>query len=208
MKIISHILSFLKLYFLLCILISPVYALNKVDITDNGKKVTLTLPLKATITDNDIIKEVVTVVPLSSVYENIKWDKTTQKLSDHHFLLRVIKDDISKLRYEIINDSYTCAYNNPNRLEDLPGGISVVNEGYEYSISVQGKGNQILDRARTTTIDKNDAWLPLQGTAQKFIDLTLNITFPDISQQTDLMNKGGFCRGSVTMMVSVPLVSP
>lgn len=205
MNIISHILNFLKQCSLYGILISSVYAANTVSITENGKKATLTLPLKATITDNDIIREAVKVVPLSSVYEHIKWDKVNQKLVDHHFLLRVIKDQTSPLRYQIINDSYTCAYNNPDRLHPLSPDISVVNAGYQYSISVQGKGSQALDNNRSIILDEPSAWLPLQGTSQSFIDLTLNITFPPVGKDSDLMTRGGFCRGSVTMLVGKQL---
>ncbi|EDI1752821.1 hypothetical protein SIL91_005000 [Salmonella enterica] len=203
MKSISPVLILLKLFLLLCVQISSVYA-NTVAISENGKVATLTLPLKAAISDNDIIRNAVRVIPLSSVYEHIKWDKAARKLPDHHFLLRVVHDKVSALNYEIINDAYTCSYNNLNRLEALPQGISVVNDGYSYSITA-GTNTQDLGSGRSATINETSAWLPAQGTADYFIDLMLNITFPDISKHEELMSKGGFCRGSVTMLVSTAL---
>lgn len=203
MKSISPVLILLKLLLLFCVQISSVYASTTV-ISENGKKATLTLPLKATISENDMIRNAVRVIPLSSVYEHVKWDKADRKFLDHHFLLRVVYDRVSALNYEIINDAYTCSYNNLNRLEALPQGISVVNDGYHYSITA-GMNTQDLAPGRSATIDEANAWLPAQSTPDYFIDLMLNITFPDISKYTDLMSRGGFCRGSVTMLVSARL---
>ncbi|EPC4783753.1 hypothetical protein Q1B84_004778 [Salmonella enterica] len=203
MKNISPALFFLKVLLLFCVQISSVYA-STADISEYGKRATLTLPLKATISDNDIIRNAVRVIPLSSVYEHVQWDKAGRKFLDHHFLLRVVYDKVSPLNYEIINDAYTCASNNPNRLNPLFPDISVVNEGYQYSITA-GMITKNLDNFRSVIVDEKGAWLPVQTTSDYFIDLTLNITFPDISKYSGLMSRGGFCRGSVTMLISAQL---
>lgn len=203
MKSISPVLILLKLLLLFCIQISSVYA-STVNVEEHGKKATLTLPLKATISVNDMIRNAVRVIPLSSVYENVKWDTSERKFLDHHFLLRVIKQEVKPLSYEIINDAYTCGLNNPNRLNTLFPDISVVNGGYRYSVTA-GTNTQDLGVNRSTTIDERNAWQPVQGTSDYFIDLTLNITFPDITGYAGLMSRGGFCRGSVTMLVSAQL---
>ncbi len=206
MKSVNPVLSLLTLCLLFCIHISSAYA-NTVQVSENGKMATLTLPLKATISADTIIRDTVMVIPLSSVYEQVKWDKSRDKFVDHHFLVRVVKDEPSPLLYEIINDAYTCSYNNPDRLstEGILPDISVVNNGYNYSISAEVLGTKAMDSGRSITVDVPAAWLPEQSTSQHFIDLTLNITFPDVSKYTELMNRGGICRGSVTMLVSKKL---
>lgn len=206
MKGVNPVLSLLALCLLFCIHISSVYA-NTVKVSANGKMATLALPLKATISVDTIVRDTVTVIPLSSVYEQVKWDKSREKFIEHHFLVRVVKDEPSSLLYEIINDAYTCSYNNPDRLrpQGLPPDISVVNNGYNYSITAEVLGTKAMDSGRSITVDVPAAWLPVQSTSQHFIDLTLNITFPDVSKYTELMNRGGICRGSVTMLVSKKL---
>lgn len=204
MKGISPVLILLKLFLLFGIQMSSVYATGTAEISENGKKATLTLPLTALVSVNNIMNDTVTVIPLSSVYENVKWDTTAKKLLDHHFLLRVIRNGVKPLIYEVINDAYTCGLNNPNRLNKLLPDISVVNDGYKYSVTA-GTNNYDLGVNRSATIDEISDWQPVQGTSDYFIDLTLNITFPDVSKRTGLMSRGGFCRGSVTMLVSAKL---
>ncbi|EBH8950665.1 hypothetical protein MVS59_004378 [Salmonella enterica] len=180
---------------------------NTVTITENGKTATLKLPLKAVISADSIVREHVTVIPLSSLYEHVSWDKSSNKFREHQFLVRVMKDAPSSLLFEIINDAYTCSYNNPDRLvtSGLPADISQVNKGYKYRVTVPG-GRQIdLGGGRSTTISEQEEWLSAQGNNGYFIDLTLNITFPDVAVYPVLMNKGGICRGSVTMLISQKL---
>lgn len=206
MKRVNPVLSLLKIFLLFCIQISFVYA-NTTQISENGKTATLTLPLKATISADTITRDTVTVIPLSSVYEQVKWDKSRENFIEHHFLVRVVKDEPSPLLYEIINDAYTCSYNNPDRLSqaELPPDISVVNDGYNYSITAAVLGTKTLDSNRSITVDVPAAWLPVQSTSQYFIDLSLNITFPDVRNYAVLMSRGGICRGNVTMLVSKKL---
>lgn len=206
MKKINYI-RIISFFFILLLFRTISVSANTVTINENGKTATLKLPLKAVISADSIVREHVTVVPLSSLYEHVSWDKSSRKFRDHQFLVRVMKDTPSSLLYEIINDAYTCSYNNPNRLatSGLPADISQVNKGYKYSVTVPG-GRQIdLGGGRSTTISEQEEWLPSQGNSSYFIDLTLNITFPDVTVYPVLMNKGGICRGSVTMLISQKL---
>ncbi|EUD07286.1 hypothetical protein [Providencia alcalifaciens] len=182
-----------------CISIST--AANSSAITDNGKTARLNLPVKATISIDNIIRNEVNIIPLSGLYEIIDWDKNTKKFKNHNLLFRVEKDTPSNLLFEIINDQYTCSYNNPNRSTSLPKDITVVNSGYSYKIA-WSKGQQELNSQRSTTINDTTSWLDNYNKTKKFIDLTLNIKFPDISIYPDLINRGGFCRGNITMLVS------
>lgn len=198
----------ISIFFLLLFLKTISVSANTVSITDNGKTATLTLPLKATISVDSIVREHVTVIPLSSLYEHVSWDNSVKKFRDHQFLVRVMKDTPSPLLYEIINDAYTCSFNNPNRLAPvgLPPDIAVVNEGYSYSVTVPGGKSTDMGAARSSIIDDKGGWLPAQGNSDYFIDLTLNIKFPDIqSRHPLLIQRGGICRGSVTMLVSQKL---
>ncbi|EHI5678525.1 hypothetical protein J9T78_004586 [Salmonella enterica] len=177
------------------------YAGNIYKISDNGKTATLTLPLKATISADSILRDSISVTPLSSLYEIIQWDAMNKRFKTHYFLVRVSKDSAVPVLFEIINDQYTCSYNNPDRMAPLPADIAVVNAGYQYSVSWAGK-HADMGSGRTATVDDSSAWLPASNGTDKFIDLTLNITFPDMSLYTRLIQQGGICRGSVTMLLS------
>ncbi|EDW4550380.1 hypothetical protein VQZ12_004711 [Salmonella enterica] len=183
------------------------FSAGTVQISDNGKTATLTLPLKATISVDTIMRDKVTVIPLSSLYEQVNWDNSARRFIDYQFLVRVMKDTPSLLLYEIINDAYTCSYNNPDRVSasGLPADISVMNSGYQYSLSWAGRARTSLGSNRSTTVNAPDSWLPVQGGSGYFIDLNLNITFPDVSIYPRLMSQGGICRGSVTMLISKKL---
>ncbi|WP_336285976.1 hypothetical protein [Citrobacter arsenatis] len=170
-------------------------------ITDNGKTATLTLPLKATISADSILRDSISVMPLSSLYEIVKWDGVNNRFKTHEFLVRVNKDSAVPILFEVINDQYTCSYNNPDRMNSLPADIAVVNSDYKYSVSWSGK-NIDMGSGRTATVDDSNAWLPAISGTSKFIDLTLNITFPEMSSYIRLMTQGGICRGSVTMLLS------
>ncbi|EMW3788911.1 hypothetical protein AAE115_004708 [Salmonella enterica] len=204
MRRVNPVLKLLTLFLLFGVQASSVYA-NTASVSDSGKTATLILPMKATISADTIMRDTVTIIPLSSVYEQVKWDKSSGKFIDHHFLVRVVKDEPSPLLYEIINDAYTCSFNNQNNLNPLFPDISVVNADYNYSVTAEVLGTRAMDSGRSIMIDVPAAWLPVQNTSQHFIDLTLNITFPDIRKYTALMRRGGFCRGSVTMLVSKKL---
>lgn len=176
------------------------FANNQV-ISDNGKTATLTLPLRATVSVDTIMRDEIMVTPLSGLFEKVSWDKLNRKFLDHHFLLRVSKDSVVPLLFEIINDQYTCSYNNPDWSTALPDTISVVNAGYTYGVAWSG-GRQVMTSTRSAIIDDPNSWLTDAGNNDKFIDLTLIINFPDVSPYSSLMNKGGVCQGSITMLVS------
>lgn len=174
---------------------------STVQISDNGKTATLTMPLKATITADSIIRDGIAVTPLSSLYEIVKWDQNSKRFKAHEFLVRVDKDSVVPVLFEIVNDQYTCSYNNPDRMNNLPIDIAVVNSDYRYNLSWSG-GNIDMGKTRAATVDDKDAWLSSSSENKKFIDLTLHITFPDMSSYSQLINNGGICRGSVTMLLS------
>lgn len=174
---------------------------NSFVISDNGKKATLTLPLKAQITADTVMREEISVMPLSPMYDNAIWDKTARKFRDHNFLVRVIKNSPVPILFEIKNDSYTCSYNNPNLETNLPDNISIVNSDYKYQVLWSG-GKFDMGPNRLATINDSASWLDAHDKRQKFIDLTLRISFPDISKYQTLMDKGGACRGSITMLIS------
>lgn len=171
------------------------------QVTNSGKTATLTLPLKATISLDSIMRDSISVMPLSSLYEIVKWDPAGKIFKPHEFLIRVNKDQAVPVLFEIINDQYTCSYYNPVRIKNLPVDIGVVNSGYKYSLSWSGK-NVDMGSGRSAIVDDNGAWLSAINGSDKFIDLALNITFPDLSSNAQLMSKGGICRGSVTMLLS------
>lgn len=191
----------------LCVMSLSVICLQKVLaagtslITDNGRTATLTFPLKATITADSILRDTILVTPLSSLYEIVKWDPVNKRFKTHEFLVRVGKDSAVPILFEVINDQYTCSYNNPDRMNPLPADIAVVNSDYKYSVSWSG-GRVDMGAGRTATVNDSNAWLPSINGTDRFLDLTLNITFPDMSSYTQLMSHGGVCRGSVTMLLS------
>lgn len=174
---------------------------NTYQITDNGKTARFTLPLKANITVDSVIRDNISVTQLSSLYEILSWDQANKRFNSHEFLLRVEKDQPVPILFEIINDHYTCSYNNPDRMTILPRDISVVNSGYSYSVSWD-RNNINMGNGRSVTINDNNSWLPSVNGTNRFIDLTLNIFFPDMSSYAQLMNYGGLCRGSVTILLS------
>lgn len=187
----------------LLILSGNVIAANEAKITENGRIATLKIPLKAIITDDMIVREEIDVTPLSSLYENARWNVATKKFSDHQLLLRVTKSEKVPVLFEIINDQYTCSYNNPdwNAAQSQPDALSEVNSGYSYSLLSSGKAVPMPAPARSARIDNSSSWQ--QGMdGNYFLDLTLIIAFPVVSGSVDLMKKGGFCRGSVSMLVS------
>ncbi len=174
---------------------------NTTSITDNGKTATIQIPLTAKIGIDAIIRDNITVTPLSGLYEHIGWDAANRKFTDHNFLVRVQKSSAVPVLFEVINDQYTCSYNNPNWLLNLPQTIAEVNSGYKYTIRWAG-GTQNMGINRTTTIDATSDWLTNYTTGDKYIDLTLQINFPDITSHSLLMDRGGICQGSVTMLIS------
>lgn len=196
---------------------STVYAIpGSSSITGNGKVATLTLPLKASITQDLVTRSPIEVMPLSAQYELIPWDKNAKKFHDHDFLVRVLKDNPTVLQFEIVNDQYTCSYAKPNwgpgplpgRLPVLlPDDIAVVNVGYTYQLKVKlpKTGREFTTpvvRGAPSELDKKTDWLDNVDKTKKFIDVALHIQFPDVSQYSLLMDKGGICRGSVTMLIS------
>lgn len=196
MKASKYILFLLSIY-----LYTSHCQANTHVISDNGKTATLTLPLKAEISVDSIMRDEITVAPLSGLFEKVTWDKGSNKFRDHQFVLRVIKDTEVPLLFEIINDQYTCSYNNPDWTANLPDTIAVVNSEYSYGVAWSG-GSQTMTASRSAVIDAPGAWRPEIGSINKFIDLTLMITFPDVSKHSLLMSKGGVCQGSITMLVS------
>lgn len=194
-----QILRVFSIIFLSCLLFS--YPLkwasgsNTSQITENGKKVTFTLPLIATITTDTILRDEVEIIPLSSLTEVATWDKDAGKFNDHQLLLRVVKTNPVPLLVEIINDHYTCSYNKS-------GGTTGVNEGYQYSVEWRGHKENMDASTRRARIDADSDWLPSFDKTNYFLPLTLNIVFPDFSKDTTLIAEGGMCRGSVTMLVS------
>lgn len=183
------------------ICLQKVFAAGTSQITDNGRTATLTLPLKATITADNILRDTILVTPLSSLYEIVKWDPVNKRFNTHEFLFRVSKDSAVPVLFEILGDQYTCRINNPGGKEPQPADIAVINAGYKYSVSWSGKIRD-MGSTRSVTVDDKSAWLTTVNGTDRFIDLTLNITFPDVSAYPMLMNMGGACRGSVTMLLS------
>lgn len=178
-------------------------AINEATITENGRVATLKIPLKATITDDMTVRETIDVTPLSSLYENARWNKTTKKFDDHELLLRVIKSEKVPVLVEIINDQYTCSYNNPDWLaaQSQPTALAGVNTGYTYSLLWSGNSVSMPSSSRSARIDSSASWLQgLDG--NYFLDLKIKIGFPVVSGSAELMSKGGFCRGSVSMLIS------
>ncbi|ECX3818777.1 hypothetical protein F6B50_23975 [Salmonella enterica] len=170
-------------------------------ITNNGSTATLTLPLKAVIADDLINREEITILPLSSLYEHVSWDTDQNKFKKHHFLLRVSRAEPTPLYFEIINDQYTCSYNNPDWMNKHPDDIVGVNQDYSYTVSWPGSQKE-MNNNRGTEINANDDWLTSGPGSDKFIDLSLNITFPDVYNIGLMKQRGGMCRGSVTMLIS------
>ncbi|EBC6662445.1 hypothetical protein C1B90_21225 [Salmonella enterica] len=174
---------------------------NTTSITDNGKIATIQMPLTAKIGIEAIMRDNITVIPLSGLYEHIAWDAANRKFVDHDFLIRVQKSSAVQVLVEIINDQYTCSYNNPNWLLNLPQTIAKVNNGYNYTIKWSG-GTQNMGISREAVIDDTSNWLTNYTTGEKYIDLTLKINFPDLTSHTILLDRGGICQGSVTILLS------
>ncbi|EKN3347921.1 hypothetical protein NFB56_09885 [Yersinia ruckeri] len=180
-----------------------VKAVNEATITENGRVATLVIPLKATITDDMVVRETIDVTPMSSLYENATWNKATNKFSDHQLLLRVTKSERVPVLVEIINDQYTCAYNNPDWManQSQPAALVGVNTGYTYSLLWSGNTVAMPAPQRSARVDNSSSWQQgLDG--NYFLDLTLNMGFPVVSSSVELMSKGGFCQGSVSMLIS------
>ena len=180
-----------------------IYAASEATVTENGRVATLTIPLKASITDDMILRETISVTPLSSLYENAVWNSSQSKFNDHNLLLRVSRSDRVPVLFEIINDQYSCAYNNPNwsATQSQPAALVGVNSGYTYSLGWSGNMVSIPAVDRSARIDATPAWQKgLDG--NYFLDLTLKIGFPVVSGSSQLMSKGGICRGSVSMLIS------
>ncbi|MGY0144670.1 hypothetical protein ACVQ8I_00560 [Edwardsiella tarda] len=180
-----------------------VKAANTATISDNGKTATLTIPLTATITDDTVLREEISVTPMSSLYGTISWNKQGRKFNDHQLLFRVTKNVQVPIIVEVLHDQYTCSYNNPNSQSDISQqyALSSVNSGYIYALLLNAKNIPMPHPNRTAIIDDNASWLQnLDG--NYFLDMRLNITFPTISQSNALMNNGGLCQGSVSLLVS------
>lgn len=170
-------------------------------ITNNGQTITLTLPVRATITADSILRDTILVKPLSSLYDVVTWDSENNRFKNHEFLVRVIKETAVPISFEVINDQYTCSYNNPDRMSPLPTDIAIANSDYKYSVSWSG-GYVDMGKGRAATVNDSHSWLSSVNGVDRYLDLTLNINFPDMTPYTQLLNRGGLCRGSITMLLS------
>lgn len=223
MLIKKGVISCLKVIVGCCTFLSvTAIAANTVSVTQNGKVATLTLPLKATITTDTVTRNAIEVIPLSSLYELIAWNSTTKAFHPHDFLVRVLKERPTTIRFQIVNDQYTCSYANPDwgpqkkpgetpdwQPVTLPPDIAIVNattDGYSYTVTWSTGTTPITSRvAEIKQAQTQRSWLDTIDKTKQFIDLTLNIQFPKVSHHKTLMEKGGICRGSVTMLISEPL---
>lgn len=188
---------------LLLIQSSSASTANEVAITKNGRVATLKIPLKAIITPDMITREIIDVIPLSSFYENATWNIDKKKFNDHQLLLRVTKNVQVPVLFEIINDQYTCSYNNPDWMahQSQPTALIGANTGYTYTLFGGGNTISLTPPDRLAVIDNTVSWLKgVDG--NYFLDLTLNIGFPIVSGSSTLMSKGGLCRGSISMLIS------
>ena len=195
----------IKLAFCMTIfsVISPqeVLSVGTSVMTNNGQTITLTLPVKATITADSILRDAILVKPLSSLYDIVTWDSENNRFKNHEFLVRVIKETAVPISFEVINDQYTCGYNNPDRMSPLPIDIAIANSDYKYSVSWSG-GYVNMEKGRAAIVNDSHSWRSSVNGVDRYLDLTLNINFPDMTPYTQLLNRGGICRGSITMLLS------
>ncbi|EEV3841309.1 hypothetical protein CRD82_01780 [Escherichia coli] len=182
---------------------NSVEAINEVAITENGRVATFKMPLRAIISEDMTMRETIDIIPLSSLYENATWDTISKKFKDHELLLRVKKSERIPVLFEIINDQYTCSYNNPAWKGSLsqPTALAGVNTGYTYTLLWNENSISVPKLTRSALVDGSSLWQKdLEG--YYFLDLKLRIGFPVVSGSTSLMNKGGFCSGSISILIS------